>query len=395
VTKIFFKREYEGKRENENQCFKEGRWVSLWNGEDIQGFYLHQAGRGIVTIEDYDAQDIFEVQDGMLYTNFDGYALLITMQEYSWYELRVDYRFETNTGDENAGLVIHVDNATMLDGITGLRAASIEVNMRRPEESQWTLWSGSDYGPYISTTVEPGTRDFQLEEDGGVPWTNDPWGNRIIRSTYPNSERPGEWNTGVALVMGDSMGIFTLNGQLRTMGWDFTVRENRNDPDSERIPWTRGGVGLQSEAFGIWYRNFEIRNIIGCMDSTAANYGSWYVKDSVPSTCLYAGCKDEKFEEYNPDADMHDPDMCLTLAVDRWTYTHLPSKAVLSSTDKTLTVSASGNHSLRIMDISGHTLFRQDGRDHHEYRFGKIQEAGVYILIFKHGNDRYMLNAIF
>jgi hypothetical protein len=243
-------------------------WVSLSNGANLDGFYAYFQDEGVVELA---KQDAFVVEGGLIhvpkahaggYTNKEGH--LITLKEYSWYRVRLDYRFSTDMSSQNAGLVIHIDNRAALVGkIKTLRPRSIEINMRRLESSQWTLWSATNLGPYISTTVKPGTTDFQAKADGGVDWTNDPWGSRIIRTTLPQSEKPmGEWNHGEALVLGDSMLVCTLNGRLRTQGWNFRLRGSPNDPDpAKRVPCERGGIGVQSEGQEIWYRNYEIMEL--------------------------------------------------------------------------------------------------------------------------------------
>lgn len=243
-------------------------WRPLFNGKDFNDFYFNFFGTGFV---ESSKQTGFEIDSGMIHvpkatsskphTNVQGH--LFTKKEYSWYKVRVDYRFVVGggTAETNAGLIIHVDNAKGLLPSSDRRPTSIEVNMRRPGNSPWTLWSATGLGPYISTTIKPGTSDQYME--GGTAWINDPWGARVIYSSLPNPEKPmGEWNHGEAWVYGDSLGLFYLNGQLRTRGWDFKVRGPQGTADlDKRVPWTKGGIGLQGEMAEIWYRNFDIMEL--------------------------------------------------------------------------------------------------------------------------------------
>jgi hypothetical protein len=243
-------------------------WVSLFNGTNLDGFYAYFMNSGVIEMP---KQDAFFAEGGMIhvpkahaggYTNVEGH--LITLKEYSWYKIRIDYKFSTDQNAQNAGLVIFIDNkAALVDKYTGMRPRSIEINMRRAEESPWTLWSSTGLGPYLTTTVKPGTTNFLPKSAGGVEWTNDPWGSRIVRSTFPNPEKPmGEWNHGEAFVYGDSMGVFYLNGQLRLSAWNFQLRGTANDPDpKKRIQCDRGGIGVQSEGQEIWYKNYEIMEL--------------------------------------------------------------------------------------------------------------------------------------
>jgi hypothetical protein len=45
-----------------------------------------------------------------------------------------------------------------------------------------------------------------------------------------------------------------------------------------------GYVALQAEGHPVDFRNVRLLNLEGCMDSTASNYGRYYVK-SDPSSC--------------------------------------------------------------------------------------------------------------
>lgn len=245
-------------------------WVPLFNGKDFDGFYTHFYTIGVIDIT---KQDAFLIDSGMIhvprskstgYTGNQGH--LFTRKEYSWYKVRVEYRFAANEpgGSQNAGLIVHVNNAqALVDNIKERRPRSIEINMRRAESHPWTLYSATGLGPYITTTVRNGTNLFLSKAEGGVEWTNDPWGERIIASSYPNPERPmGEWNRGEAHIYGDSLGLFFLNGQLRTSGWNFKLRGAPNDASvARRVPCASGGIGLQGEVHEIWYRNFEIMEL--------------------------------------------------------------------------------------------------------------------------------------
>jgi Domain of Unknown Function (DUF1080) len=243
-------------------------WVSLYNGANLDGFYAYFQDTGVVEMA---KQDAFFAEGELIhvpkaheggFTKTEGH--LITLKEYSWYRVRLDYRYSTDSNAQNAGLVIHIDNdAALIGKIKALRPRSIEINMRRAEASPWTLWSATNLGPYITTTVKPGTTDYLSKSAGGVEWTNDPWGSRIIRSTLANPEKPvGEWNHGEAFVYGDSLGLFYLNGQLRETAWKFQLRGSPDDPNpAKRTPCDRGGIGIQSEGQEIWYRNFEIMEL--------------------------------------------------------------------------------------------------------------------------------------
>lgn len=244
-------------------------WRPLFNGKDFNDFYFCYANVGFT---EPSKQNSFEIDSGMIHvprptaTKNNSQGHLFTKKEYSWYKVRVDYRFIATGGEAgteiNAGLVVHVDNAKGMGKLTSLRPISIEVNMRRDQESPWTLWSATGLGPYISSTVTGGNK-YKDKAEGGTPWTNDPWGSRTLFSSYANPEKPmGQWNHGEAWLYGDSLGLFYLNGQLRTKAWDFKVRGPDGSADvSKRVPWGKGGIGLQGEKWEIWYKNFDIMEL--------------------------------------------------------------------------------------------------------------------------------------
>jgi hypothetical protein len=279
-------------------------WVALFNGSDFTGFYIYSKDVGVVS--NFDTQTLFQLDSGRIHSpRLAGEYHLITSKEYSYYKVRLDYRWGDTSGSQNAGLVIHIDNTQAYSGtlpIGTLRPRSIEVQMLRTSNQPFTLWSSWELGPYITTTVQSGTSNYLAAASGGVPWINNPWGSRTVFTTVKNSEnKVGQWNQGEAEVYGDS-GAFYLNGVLRTKGWHFQVRGSANDSTtSKRVAYKKGGIGIQQEDNEIWYRNYEIMELDsitrmpinarrGCTSPSAANYDTRAVVDngSCSSTAIFA-----------------------------------------------------------------------------------------------------------
>ena len=262
-------------------------WVSVWNGTDFNGFYVYVGKKGYTTVAN---QTMFKAENGTIHA--DGpYALLTTLKEYSYYKVRVDYHWESTLADGagNAGLMILMDNEAAKTVVTDNRPRSIEVNCRRNSNYPWSLWAGKGFGPYITSTVKQGTDQYLPKDKGGVEFTFDITddNNRVVRSTFPNTELPaGQWNHGEAHVYGDS-GMFYLNGQIRTAGWKWVVK----GANGQMVKVDKGGIAVQSEGTQVWYRNWEVMELDpqtrlpinarrGCTDKTKPNYDPRAVIDN-------------------------------------------------------------------------------------------------------------------
>lgn len=274
-------------------------WVALFNGTTFDGLYTYISGTGKANPANQTTY-VIQPESSMVKVSGTPAGFLGTVRQFSHYKVRVQWRWPAGTtATNNAGLLVHIDSVAMLTYTSGNRPRSIEVNMRRDTQYPFSLWSGQNFGPYITTkvTAVPATNTEGQYNPAGVVWTNDPWmsmGRVISGSLQTNPELPiGQWNTGEADLYGDS-GTFIINGQIRTKGWDFQNRVNINNP-TPRVACTKGSIGLQSESGQIFYRNYEIMELDsvtnvpghatrGCTNRTATNYNSHAVVDN--ATCV-------------------------------------------------------------------------------------------------------------
>jgi hypothetical protein len=263
-------------------------WVPLFNGTDFTGLYNYATGTGVVDVK---TQTNFSVETGgTIQVKGMPAGYIGTIRQYSHYRVRVDYKWPVGTlADANSGLMIHLDSAAIASGFKSAgRPRSIEVNCRRDGNFPWSLWSAGSLGPYISTKVTaiPAAAKPGQYNPAGVDWTTNPYGgdNRVLSGDLQaNPELPlGQWNHGEAHVYGADSGVFLLNGQVRTRGWNFRLGASGSNPAS-RVPCTRGSIALQAEGASISFRNFEIQELDsitrlplharkGCTDRNAANY---------------------------------------------------------------------------------------------------------------------------
>ncbi|MEO6097544.1 MAG: family 16 glycoside hydrolase [Fibrobacteria bacterium] len=274
-------------------------WVPLFNGTDFSGLYDYVSNSGTVDVK---TQTNFTVEPGgIIHVKGNPGGYLGTIRQYSHYRVRVDYQWPVGTaGDANSGLLIHLDSAAIFSGFKSAgRPRSIEVNCRRDTDFPWSLWSANGLGPFITTkvTAVPGSGKAGQYNPAGVEWTDNPYGtsnSRVITGDFQrNPELPlGQWNHGEAHLYGDS-GVFTLNGQVRTWGRNFSLGSSGSSPAS-RVACTRGNIGLQSEGYPISFRNYEIMELDsityapinarkGCTTQSSGNYDPRAVVDN--GTC--------------------------------------------------------------------------------------------------------------
>lgn len=294
---------------------------------------------------------------------------VVTAKEYGYYRVRVDYRFSPENGTENAGMLIHFDlgQAATLKNVS--RPRSIEVDIQKGDNSEWTLWAAAQLGPYITTTVKSGTETsaspaYLPAAQGGVPFTADPWGSRTIFSAMPNSDKPkGEWNHGEASIHGDS-GSFWLNGQLRCAGWDFQARANASNP-TPRVRYGRGAIALQSEGHQIWYRNFEIMEL-----------------DSATGIPLHArrGCTARADTRYDPRAVVDDGTCAAAAARDRIASEPL-FRAFGSCASLSAEIRRPGAYSLEVLDARGNRVAAWHGQGPEGRRL-PLEAHGIFLVRF-------------
>jgi hypothetical protein len=342
-------------------------WVPLCNGKNLDGFNLFLNGAGLVPTAGHSE---FAIDSGMIHAPAGAAGHLVTLKEYGYYRVRVDYRFGPENGVENAGLLIHFDlqQAATLKNVS--RPRSIEVNIQKGENSEWTLWAAAQLGPYITTTVKPGTQAtaspaYLPASDGGVAFTADPWGSRIIYSAMPNSDKPkGQWNHGEASIHGDS-GSFRLNGQLRCAGWDFQARANADNP-SPRVRYGRGAIALQTEGHPIWYRNFEIMEL-----------------DSATGVPLHArrGCTATGDSRYDPRAVIDDG-TCAATAIRGGMAAQGRFRAFGSRAALLIDVREPGPYTLEVFDAGGAKVASVGGRGPERHVLA-MDRAGVFTVRFR------------
>jgi len=250
-------------------------WISLFNGEDLTGW--------TAKVHHYDPGDnhaeTFRVEDKMIRVAYDQYegdfndrfGHLYYDTPYSYFRIRMDYRFvgEMHPGApsyaiKNSGIMFHSqDPRTMLKE----QDWPISVEMQ--------FLAGVEEGTPRPTgnMCSPGT-------DVVYQGKKDP---RHCISSSSQTYFGDQWVSAELIVLGDSLVTHLINGDTVLLYTDPQIGggvvegfDPQMKKDGELL--STGHIALQSEGQPIDFRNIQLLNLEGCMDSKAKNYGSHFVK---------------------------------------------------------------------------------------------------------------------
>jgi len=271
----------------------EEEWISLFNGADLSGWEPKIAG--FEAGENY--KHTFLVEDSILKINYQEYDSFHTEyghlyyhQPFSYYKLRLEYRFVGKQvpggapwNVRNSGVMLHSQSAQE-QGLHQHFPVSVEM--------QFLGGLGSGERP-TANLCTPGT---MVEMQG-----------KLVRDHCINSRSKtfhgDQWVSVEAIVLGDSV-LHHLVGTDTVLSYShpqidaiFVNAENynweqanvphaQNWPKREGERLTSGHIALQAESHPIHFRHIRLLNLKGCMDPKARNYKSYYLKAD-PSACVY------------------------------------------------------------------------------------------------------------
>lgn len=242
------------------------RWIPLFNGRDLTGWYtfLQQHGKNrdpdrIVTIEDGAIRLYQHAEDRSKVVM--GY--IATEQEYGNYHLRFRYRWGTRKFEpryalkRDAGLYYHIL------GPDAVWPRSLQFQIQETDVGDLLAL----HGLQLDTWIDPATRDstpatFRAPEEGGQP--------RVLggQGIGYQKRRPGTfevagWNVAEVIAEGDAT-THILNGHVVNRGRKIRLLDP-DRPESPR-PVTRGRIALEIEAAEIDFRDVEIRRLDSAAD---------------------------------------------------------------------------------------------------------------------------------
>ncbi|WP_273566058.1 3-keto-disaccharide hydrolase [Maribacter halichondriae] len=258
-------------------------WETMFNGENLENW--------TTKIHQYEVKDnhgeTFRVEDGMIkvrYDQYEGdfnerYGHLYYNTPYSYYHISLEYRFvrELHPGApsftlKNSGIMFHSQDPRTM-----------------PKEQDWPI--------SVEMQFLAGTEQEKVRPTGNMcsPGTDVVYEGKIDpRHCISSSSKTywGEtWVKAEAIVLGDSLITHIIDGEPVLQYTQPQIGggvANRYDPkikiDGKLLK--EGFIALQSEGQPIDFRNIKIKNLKGCTDPKASNYGSYFIK-SDPSSCMY------------------------------------------------------------------------------------------------------------
>jgi len=256
-------------------------WIQLFNGKDLKDWDIKIAG--------YDLNDnfgdTFRVENGVLKVSYDKYdkfgnrfGHIFYRRPFSHYIAVVEYRFLGEQAQEgptwatrNSGIMVHSQSAKSM-----LKAQDFPISI----EVQFL--GGLGRGPRSTANLcTPGTN---VEMNGKLHTQHC---TNSSSKTYDGDQ----WVRVEVSVLGDTQikhmidGVTVLSYEKPQIG-DGAVNNYDASVKKDGTLLTEGYIALQAESHPIEFRKVELLNLVGCMDSKASNYKSYYVKAD-NSTCKY------------------------------------------------------------------------------------------------------------
>jgi hypothetical protein len=266
-----------------SQCKKDRGWENIFNGQDIANWTpkIHHYDTG----DNYG--DTFRVEDGIIkvrYDNYDGdfndrFGHLYYNTPYSYFHLSMEYRFvgKLHPGApsftlKNSGVMYHSQDPKTMPK---------EQNWPISVEMQFLGGIDKDKARPTGNMCSPGTE---------VVYQGKVYPGHCINSSS-ETYYGNQWVHAELIVLGDSLVTHMINGitvlkytkpQIGggvVEGFDPAIKK-----DGQLLK--EGFIALQSEGQPIDFRNVKIKNLKGCTDPKATNYGKHFVKPD-QGVCIY------------------------------------------------------------------------------------------------------------
>ena len=256
-------------------------WQSLFNGKDLSGWTpkirYYPSGENFA--------NTFRVEDGKIVVRYDGYDAFKTKyghlfykDQYSYYRIKLQYRFVGNQANEGEGWAF--------------RNSGIMVHGQTPE----SMGKDQDFPVSIEVQLLGGNgKDKRTTCNLCTPGTNVVIDGKLVTQHCLNSKSEtyhgDQWVEAEVVVLGDSLIRHIVNGKEvfsyekpQVGGGNVSGQETVFGNPGQLLE--RGTISLQSESHPVEFRNIQLLNLEGCMDPKATNYKSYYIHNK-PEDCRY------------------------------------------------------------------------------------------------------------
>ena len=234
----------------------EGRWISLFNGKDLDGWKVKIAGYEL----DDNYGNTFRVEDGILKVSYDQYdkfdekfGHLFYKEKFSHYIVRVEYRF---VGDQTRG-----------GPSWAFRNSGIMVHCQSPESM------GKDQGFPVCVEVQllgGNGKDKRATGNLCTPGTHVVMDGKLIKrhctSSRSKTYHGDQWVTAEVEVRGKSLIKHIINGET-VLEYEKPQLDER-DADARKLMTNNddkmlheGYIALQAESHPVEFRKVEIRHL--------------------------------------------------------------------------------------------------------------------------------------
>jgi hypothetical protein len=259
-------------------------WLQLFNGRDLTGWTPkithYELGNNFART--------FRVEEGLLKVRYDGYqdgfktrfGHLFYAKPYSYYRLRVEYRF---VGEQAAGG----------PGRWATRNSGIMFHSQAPQ----TMTKEQDFPISIEAQFLGGLSDGKPRPTLSMcsPGTEVVYNGELepqhCLSSASKTYDGDQWLQIELIVIGGAHITHIVNGEkvleysLPQIGGGVVANfDPKAKRDGELL--SGGYLALQSESHPLDVRKIELLDLEGCMDPKAKNYRKYFVH-SIPKRCTY------------------------------------------------------------------------------------------------------------
>jgi hypothetical protein len=221
----------------------EGEWVSLFNGENLDGWTPKIAGHALGE----DPKNTFRVEDGKLVVSYDNYEQfngrfghLFYDTPYSHYKIRAEYRFVGQQVEGGPGWAFR-NNGLMLHGQA---PETMGKNQNFPTCIEVQLLGGRESGE--RPTANLCTPNTHVRIDGELTKKH------CIKSNS-KTYRGDQWVTVTIEVHGSDMVRHFVNGNEVMRYTDIQLNDG--------TPRGEGTISIQAESHPIEYRSIKVKKL--------------------------------------------------------------------------------------------------------------------------------------